>query len=115
MAVRNIYEVRQRQSVDPLMSRELDCFTDKQMAEQVIWACYREAWKTMLSSDYIPSNWFPVELRDAVVSLGFDTWSVNDYNSAAPLFYHVKHKLWNQVPSDMSNFQFTLESGTLIV
>jgi hypothetical protein len=50
-----------------------------------------------------------------VVSLGFDTWSVNDYNSAAPLFYHVKHKLWNQVPSDMSNFQFTLESGTLIV
>ena len=114
MGVQIVYEVRQRSAADPFLSRELGLFTDDMMAEQVIWACYRESWKVMLSSEFLPDEWFTSELREIVATQGYDTWSVNDDNSAAPLFYKVKHKLWNQVPSSLTGFQFSLVGSTLI-
>lgn len=115
MSAVNIYEVRQRETSNPLVSRSLGYFTDSGLAEQVIWAAYREAWKVLASKDFEPSDWFPLELRDHVVKVGMDRWSVDDYNSGAPMFYVEKHKMWNQVPSSFNNFTLTMEGSVAAI
>jgi hypothetical protein len=116
MSVRVVWEVRQRAwtpkgSAPSSVSRELGFFTDDAMAEQAIQACYREAWKTVLSSEFGGSIWFPVESKEEIGQQGWDIWYPDDVNSSAPIFYKVSHRLWNQVPSSVNNFTFTLEGA----
>jgi hypothetical protein len=111
MSVRPIAEVRQRQSSDPMTSRELGMFTDTSMADQVIDACYRQAWVEMMHRDFVPTDWLTLDLRDAISVMGFDRWWADDKKSDSAMFYRVTHKLWNQVPSSLSNFNFTMEGA----
>jgi hypothetical protein len=112
MSVVQIVEVRQRSSEDPMTSRSLGYFTDSSMADQVIDACYRQAWTEMMASDFTPTDWFTQDLRDTISVNGFDRWWSDDKKISGS-FYKVKHGLWNQVPSNMSGFKFTIE-GSLI-
>ena len=111
MSVVQIAEVRQRNAVDPLVSRGLGMFTDRSMAEQARQSFYREAWKVILSSDFTESPWFSIAMRNAVVTQGFDRWAVDDINGPAPLFYVETQGLWNQVPASLSGFKFTMEGS----
>jgi hypothetical protein len=105
--VTTMVEVRQR-SADRLSSRSLGFFTDKSMGEQVVWACYRECWKVVHDISFTPDVWLDQSTKDDIKKMGYDTWAVNDYNSASSLFYIQQHRLWNQVPASLDRFQFTM-------
>jgi hypothetical protein len=111
MGMQIVVEVRQRSAIDPFLSRELGLFTDDMMADQVITAAYRQLWKSVLSRDFVEDEYLSEYLREAITTQGFDTWTVNDMNSPAPLFYKVKHRLWNQVPSSFTNFTLTMDGA----
>jgi hypothetical protein len=117
MSVTIIVEVRQRTaSLTPdglAVTRSLGFFTDKTMAEQTIWACYREVWKAIHDPMFIPDEWLTQELKDTIVMQGMDRWQADDWNSANPTFFTVKHQLWNQVPSDLNKFYFTMNGSIL--
>ena len=106
--VRTIYEVRQR-TWDHSGERSLGYFVDDMMADQCIRACYQQAWTTVMSPTFEPSIWFPDTARETMRAQGFDMWYPNDYNADFPLFYSIQSQLWDQLPSSMQNFTFTLE------
>lgn len=108
MPVRNIYEVRQR-TWDKTVERTLGYFVDDMMADNAIQACYRQLWLTAMSPEFVPTIWVPEEAKSVITQQGWDIWYPNDYNSEQPLFYRVQRQLWDQLPSRMTNFTFTLE------
>lgn len=97
MAAYIIWEVRQR-TWDRSADREVTYLVDKGMADNTIDALYRLAWKTVMSENFVPSEWFPEDSR-AVVKQGMDYFKVDDQNSAFPLFYGIPHPVFNVVPT----------------
>lgn len=113
MPATTVYAVNQRAYHTPELVRELGLFVDSSMASQAIDACYRQAYKQMMAPDYIPDEWFPLELRDYMQTVGLERWFIDDKNSTLPLFFAKKHLLWSQVPSDLTGFVFSLTRSGL--
>jgi hypothetical protein len=109
MTASTVYALNQRVYLMPDSYRELGMFTDKSMVEQAIDACYRQAYKQMMSPKYMPDTYLPLFLRDHLRDVGFERWVIDDKNATYPIFFWKKHLLWNQVPSDMTDFAFTLK------
>jgi hypothetical protein len=110
MPVRTVYEVRQR-TWDGTQDRLLGLFTDDMMADQAINACYRQVWKVAVTPGFSPTIWVPEEAQELLTRVGWDIWYPNDLNSDRPLFYKVPQQLWDQLPSNINNFTFTLENS----
>jgi hypothetical protein len=79
------------------------------MAENAIKSCYWSAWQAGMSSGFVPTAWIPEEARQTFFGSSWDHWAPDDQNSEQPLFYKVPQQLWDQLPSSIQNFTFTLE------
>lgn len=108
--VRTVWEVRQR-TWDRSTDRLLGLFVGDMMADQAIRACYWQVWQAAMATQFVPSIWVPEEARAEFVGSSWDFWFPNDINSETPLFYKVPQQLWDQLPSSVQNFTFTLEDG----
>lgn len=102
MSTRTIYEVRQRNPLDPNITRSLGFFTDAGMANQFIDTVYRQVYKVTMASDFVPDSWLTPEL--AQKAKNFNRWHADDKNSAFPIFFAVPHLIYNAIPAVSDNF-----------
>lgn len=107
MPARSIVEIvrKDAEGVPVLVGHVTDDFIGKQVIDRL----YEEIRQQVNNPDRTDID-FPVQIWSDIDADGWDTWSVNNRNSATPLFWMRKRLLWNSVPSGVVNWALT-ESG----
>lgn len=102
MPARIIYEVVRNTANGPI---EVGSVTDDFIGKQVIDRLYEMVRQLSLEPDRLAMSIdFPDGVWDSIDTYGWDQWSINNRNSAAPMFYMRKRLLFNNVPSTLGRW-----------
>jgi len=80
------------------LSATIAYFTDEGMANQAVETLYQKVRSLATVEPFQTTAFVDLPLAETIRARGFENWMIDDKNGPTPMFWVVRHGLWNQVP-----------------